>query len=100
MAPTLERMKRKRRKELQTDEKDKIVAPIKDSPKPPPERVTLTFPVLNAAKAVTFVSTGDGKKEMIKNILKDKNETFPSTRVNPTNGDLFWIVDKPAAAHL
>jgi len=82
------------------NEKDKIVAPIKDSPKPPPQRVTLTLPVLNAAKAVTFVSTGDGKKEMIKNILKDKNETFPSTRVKPTNGDLFWIVDRPAAAYL
>ena len=82
------------------DEKEKIVAPIKDSPKPPPERVTLTLPVLNAAKAVAFVSTGDGKKDMIKNILKDKNEAFPAARVCPSKGDLFWILDKPAAANL
>jgi len=82
------------------EEKDKIVAFIKDSPKPPPERVTLTFPVLNNAKAVAFVSTGDGKKEMIKNILKDKNDAFPATRVKPTDGKLFWIIDKPAAACL
>ena len=82
------------------EEKNKIVASIKDSPKPPPERVTLTFPVLNNAKAVAFVSTGDGKKEMIKNILKDKNDAFPATRVKPTDGKLFWIIDKPAAACL
>lgn len=79
------------------DEKNAIVAPIKDSPKPPPERVTLTFPVLNDAKSVAFVSTGEGKKEMIRNILKDKNEAFPATRVRPVQGELYWIVDKPAA---
>ena len=82
------------------NEKEKIVAPIKDSPKPPLERVTLTLPVLNSAKAVAFVSTGDGKKEMIKNVLKDNNQAFPASRVCPLKGDLFWIVDKPAAAHL
>ena len=77
------------------NEESKIVAPIKDSPKPPPERVTLTLPVLNAAKTVVFVSTGEGKKEMIKNVLLDKNESFPATKVKPQK--LFWIVDKPAA---
>ena len=82
------------------NEKEKLVAAIKDSPKPPPERITLTLPVLNNAKSVAFVSTGEGKKEMIKNILKDQNETFPATRVNPKDGELFWIIDKPAASML
>ena len=82
------------------NEKEKLVAAIKDSPKPPPERITLTLPVLNNAKAVAFVSTGEGKKEMIKNILKDQNESFPATRVNPKDGELFWIIDKPAASML
>ena len=77
------------------EEKSKMVAPIKDSPKPPPERVTLTLPVLNAAKTVAFVSTGEGKKVMIKNVLFDKDESFPATKVKPQK--LFWIVDKPAA---
>jgi 6-phosphogluconolactonase len=82
------------------NETAKVVASIKDSPKPPPQRVTLTLPVINDAKAVVFVSTGEGKKDMVKNVLKDKLQEFPSTRVKPTNGQLYWILDKPAASNL
>ena len=82
------------------DETELIVAPITDSPKPPPSRVTLTLPWINKSKVVIFVSTGEGKKVMIENVLKKKMMEFPSTRVNPTNGTLYWIVDKPAASNL
>lgn len=63
-------------------------------------RVTLTLPVLNKAKKVIFVSTGDGKKGMIKNILTDKDQAFPAARVRPNNGELVWIIDQAAASKI
>lgn len=37
---------------------DGWVLPVSDSPKPPAERITLTMPVLNAAKQVAVVALG------------------------------------------
>jgi len=42
------------------------VAPITDSPKPPPSRITLTFPIINHAEACVFAISGQGKAEMVK----------------------------------
>lgn len=40
---------------------DAAALPVRDSPKPPPERVTLTRPVLNSSKRVWLVLTGADK---------------------------------------
>lgn len=45
---------------------DVIAAAISDSPKPPPRRVTLTYPVLNNAICAMFVSCGASKAEILK----------------------------------
>ena len=79
------------------DEKNLIVAPISDSPKPPPCRVTLTYPVINNAKACIFVCTGEGKKDIVRQILDEKAD-YPASRVKPNNGDLVWILDVGAAS--
>ncbi|XP_061046242.1 6-phosphogluconolactonase isoform X2 [Eubalaena glacialis] len=79
-------------------EREKIVAPISDSPKPPPQRVTLTLPVLNAARTIIFVATGEGKAAVLKRILEDKEENpLPAALVQPRTGKLCWFLDEAAA---
>ncbi|XP_004071418.1 6-phosphogluconolactonase [Oryzias latipes] len=83
------------------EENKKIVAPISDSPKPPPQRVTMTFPVVNAARCVSFVSTGGSKAQVLKEVLEGREgSVYPAARVAPTKGELFWLLDDPAAASL
>lgn len=77
-------------------EADAWVAPITDSPKPPPKRITLTLPVVTHAVRVAFVATGGGKKEIMKHIF-DSSDDLPCTLVNEGAGDrVSWFVDEPA----
>lgn len=75
------------------------IAAISDSPKPPPCRVTMTFPVINRARCCVFAMAGQGKADMVKRILGD-GEDLPTGMVKPTNGELIWILDESAASKL
>lgn len=48
------------------DVEDVWVTAISDSPKPPPQRITLTLPVVNNAKNCVFAMAGEGKADMVK----------------------------------
>lgn len=77
-------------------ETDAWVAPIEDSPKPPPRRITLTLPVVTHAVRVAFVATGAGKKEVMKQIF-DATDDLPCALVNQAAGErVSWFVDEPA----
>ncbi|KAH6850269.1 glucosamine-6-phosphate isomerases/6-phosphogluconolactonase-domain-containing protein [Chaetomium sp. MPI-CAGE-AT-0009] len=72
------------------------VAPIEDSPKPPPRRITLTLPVVTHAVRVAFVATGGGKKEVMREIFEAGNG-LPCALVNEGCGDrCSWFVDDAA----
>ncbi|KAI0307598.1 6-phosphogluconolactonase [Multifurca ochricompacta] len=82
-------------------ENDRWVAFIEDSPKPPPRRVTLTFPVINHAARVAFVATGVGKAQILHDILDTPEIGLPAARVRPVApGQLVWFVDDPASAEV
>ncbi|KAK6216169.1 hypothetical protein LQW54_003743 [Pestalotiopsis sp. IQ-011] len=72
------------------------VAPIEDSPKPPPKRVTLTLPVVTHSVKIAFVATGGGKKDIMKEIFEQGNG-LPAALVNEAAGErCSWFVDEPA----
>lgn len=48
------------------DVDDLLIAPIDDSPKPPPKRVTMTYALINKARVNLFALTGEGKADMVK----------------------------------
>jgi 6-phosphogluconolactonase len=50
--------------ELLTETK-KLIAPITDSPKAPPRRVTFTLPLLDAARHLLFVAAGASKRDIL-----------------------------------
>jgi 6-phosphogluconolactonase len=61
-------------------------------------RVTLTLPVLNAAREILFLVSGKSKSEMVQRIMSNKQpaKELPATMVNPQNGELHWMLDSEA----
>lgn len=65
-------------------------------------RLTLTFPVLNAAAQIIFLVSGAEKAETLRQVLEGpaRPEEFPAQRIQPVNGHLSWYVDQAAAKFL
>uniref|UniRef100_A0A5B6ZSZ9 Probable 6-phosphogluconolactonase n=1 Tax=Davidia involucrata TaxID=16924 RepID=A0A5B6ZSZ9_DAVIN len=85
------------------NEKDEWVTFITDSPKPPPERITFTLPVINSASNVAVVVTGSGKAEAVHlaiDAVGPDCPSLPARMVQPTKGKLVWFLDNPAASKL
>jgi 6-phosphogluconolactonase len=79
----------------------RLVAPIADSPKPPPARVTLTLPAINAARQVAFVACGEAKAALVGAIFRGTEEgrVLPAALVAGVEATV-WFLDTPAAAQL
>ncbi|CAN5763183.1 6-phosphogluconolactonase [soil metagenome] len=78
---------------------DKLVVAVHDAPKPPPTRLTLTYKTLNAAKNILCLVGGKGKVDALERIFKE-HEDLPAAKVQPTDGQLLWLLDKAAARGL
>jgi 6-phosphogluconolactonase len=65
-------------------------------------RITLTKTVVNRAARVAFLTTGSGKAQALREVLKGtyNPDLYPSQEIKPLTGELHWFVDKAAAAQL
>ncbi|MFL6024705.1 MAG: 6-phosphogluconolactonase [Marmoricola sp.] len=82
--------------QLQVD--DRIAVAVADSPKPPPERVSLTFPALNRSRAVWFLVTGAEKAVATARAcaFDGSVEETPARGINGPS--VTWYVDQAAAS--
>jgi 6-phosphogluconolactonase len=62
-------------------------------------RITLTAPIVNQAKAICFLVVGKIKAPALKEVLQGEYNPmlYPSQRIQPSNGQLHWFIDKAAA---
>jgi 6-phosphogluconolactonase len=56
-----------------------VTAPVRDSPKPPPERITLTLPYLNASHRILLVVTGASKADALARVISGPDEQTPAS---------------------
>lgn len=74
---------------------DELCVGIADSPKPPPQRITLTLPMLRAARQCLVIATGEEKTGAISGMLGAPSESVPASLLAPER--LSVIVDEAAS---
>lgn len=71
---------------------------VVDSPKPPAERMTVTFPVINRSDSVWLFVSGAEKSDAAARAIGGDDQ-LPAGRVHGSNETL-WFLDQQAAQHL
>lgn len=96
-----------------TDERDRTVVGVHESPKPPPARVSLTLPTINSARQVWLLAAGAGKAPAVGRAFAQALDTpvsapgaipfaipgdvpLPASRVRGREATV-WLLDQEAA---
>lgn len=82
--------------ELMTDNR---ICAIGINPDSGQQRITITGPVINNAKAVCFLVTGSSKADKVDQIFNQEGDylDYPASHVHPIDGDLKWFLDEIAS---
>jgi len=85
----------------QLDATDAIAVGVTDSPKPPPERVTLTYEAMDRCRAVWFLVSGEEKAPAVARALAPGTDLHDIPAVGVT-GELetIWFLDRASASAL
>ena len=83
-----------------TAEDSAPVVAVTDSPKPPPVRVTLTFPVINRSREVWLLVSGEEKAQAVAEAHRGAaRDDWPCAGVHGAEATV-WFLDRAAASQL
>lgn len=74
---------------------DRLVVAVHDSPKPPPDRITFTFPLLHAARRLLLLAAGESKRDALARVLAGPDPQVPASLL--ALGALEIVADEAAA---
>jgi 6-phosphogluconolactonase len=77
--------------------RDRSVAVVEDSPKPPPRRLTLTLPVVAGAALVIVVALGRAKAEIVREAVEDPSSPLPVAMVGRQARRTTFLLDPESA---
>lgn len=72
-----------------------VVVAESNSPKPPAERLSLSFDVLNASAKIIFVVSGLDKSAAVTAVHTDENCQLPAAKIQ-AKGETIWFIDQAA----
>ena len=83
-------------------EQARSVIVVRDSPKPPPVRLTMTVPLINRSAAVHLLVVGDDKADAVQATLDGARDSdrWPAQGIEPADGLATWWLDAGAARWL
>lgn len=76
---------------------DQAVIGVHDSPKPPPERISLTVPVLNSTRQTWIVVSGAAKAEPVRRVLEGAAPDELPVAAAAGRDVTLWLMDAEAA---
>jgi 6-phosphogluconolactonase len=79
---------------------DRSVLAVHNSPKPPPDRLSLSFPALDAANEIWFVAAGTGKADAVALAHSGADRTVVPSAGPHGRERTLWLIDQDAASKL
>ena len=79
--------------ELEAGESKLVVTST--APSAPRERISITLPLIAAARRVVFLVSGESKRDALRRVLEG-DRSLPAARVRLEDGELLWLIDEDA----
>lgn len=64
------------------------------------DRLSLTLPLMNAARQIIFLVAGEEKAQMVARVLEGGGSSLPAASLSPREGEISWFLDQAAASLL